>query len=87
MSSDGVRHLMDDIGGTVHGETVPFLHGGAVYGFFVVLRAPISNWSSDPCDSWSKPTENVIHEIGSASGMSVFLTNSSVSASSSNATV
>lgn len=36
VSSDRMRHLVDDVGRAVDGETVPLLHGRAVDGLLVV---------------------------------------------------
>lgn len=37
MACYGVRDLVDDLAGTVYGKAVPFFHGRAVDGFFIVL--------------------------------------------------
>jgi hypothetical protein len=37
MTGDIVRGLMNDVGRAVDLEAVPFLHGGAIDGFLVVL--------------------------------------------------
>lgn len=73
---------MYNVSRAVDGKTVPFFHGSSVESFLVML----DNISDVSLTSWIH-TEIVSHEIGSSSGISVFLTNSKVKASSSNATV
>lgn len=85
MTSNGVGGLVDNLRGAVDGEAVPFLHGGAIDGLLVVLEGSERGAAEDALKAM--PTEKVIQEIGSASGMSVFLTRSRVRASSSKATV
>ena len=49
MSGHRMRHLMDNVGWTVHGKAVPFLHGRAIDGFFIMLCQDVSghSWCRD----------------------------------------
>lgn len=85
MTSDRVRGLVDNLSWAVDGEAVPLLHGGAIDGFLVMLEGSERGAVKEALKVM--PTEKVIQEMGSASGMSVFLTRSRVRASSSKATV
>lgn len=76
---------MDDISGTLNCEAGPFLHRSAVYIFLGVLAMVLVR--SGVAKHLGRLTSNVNHEMGSSSGIEVFLTNVSVRASSSNSTV
>jgi hypothetical protein len=77
---------MYDISGTLNGETGPLLHCSAIYVLLRVLSTMAVRIGTAG-EHRRLLTSKVNHEIGSSSGIDVFLTNVRVRASSSNSTV
>jgi hypothetical protein len=87
MSTDGEASRVHNLGWALDVVRTPLLHRGAIYVLALVLRRPRSAIAVDWGHERQVRTSKAIQLMGSSSGMSVFLTNSSLSVSVSKATV